>query len=64
MAAVQEGRSVCDSLQKFLRLQIANLFMFILAFLGSTAFSVAGTALLIPSEVLWIHMAVVAPSAP
>ena len=28
---------------------------------GSTAFQIAGTALLIPSQVLWIHMAVVAP---
>ena len=61
VAAVEEGRSVYDNLQKFLRIQIANLFMFILAFLGSTAFQIAGTALLIPSQVLWIHMAVVAP---
>jgi Ca2+-transporting ATPase len=61
LAAVEEGRTVYDNLQKFLRIQIANLFMFILAFLGSTAFKVAGTALLIPSQVLWIHMAVVAP---
>ena len=61
VAAVEEGRVVYDNLQKFLRIQIANLFMFILAFLGSTAFSIAGTALLIPSQVLWIHMAVVAP---
>ena len=36
VAAVEEGRSVYDNLQKFLRIQIANLFMFILAFLGST----------------------------
>ena len=61
VAAVEEGRSVYDNLQKFLRIQIANLFMFILAFLGSSAFQVAGTALFIPSQVLWIHMAVVAP---
>lgn len=61
VAAVEEGRSVYDNLQKFLRIQIANLFMFILAFLGSSAFRIAGTALLIPSQVLWIHMAVVAP---
>ena len=61
VAAVEEGRTVYDNLQKFLRIQIANLFMFILAFLGSTAFKIAGTALLIPSQVLWIHMAIVAP---
>ncbi len=61
VAAVEEGRSVYDNLQKFLRIQIANLFMFILAFVGSSAFQIAGTALLIPSQVLWIHMAVVAP---
>jgi len=59
--AVEQGRLVYDNLQKFLRIQIANLFMFILAFLGSSAFAIAGTALLIPSQVLWIHMAVVAP---
>ena len=34
VAAVEEGRLVYDNLQKFLRIQIANLFMFILAFLG------------------------------
>ncbi len=61
VAAVKEGRAVYDNLQKFLRIQIANLFMFILAFLGSTAFEVAGTALVTPAQVLWIHMAVVAP---
>ncbi|MFI5042459.1 MAG: cation-translocating P-type ATPase, partial [Acidimicrobiales bacterium] len=61
VAAVREGRTVYDNLQKFLRIQIANLCMFILAFLGSTAFKIAGTALLIPSQVLWIHMAIVAP---
>ncbi len=61
VAAVEQGRLVYDNLQKFLRIQIANLFMFVLAFLGSTAFAIAGTALLIPSQVLWIHMAVVAP---
>jgi P-type Ca2+ transporter type 2C len=61
IAAVREGRSVYDNLQKFLRIQIANLFMFILAFLGSTAFAIAGTALLSPAQVLWVHMAIVAP---
>ena len=61
MAAVEEGRVVYDNLQKFLRIQIANLFMFILAFLGSSLFAIAGTALLAPRQVLWIHMAIVAP---
>ena len=37
VAAVEEGRKVYDNLQKFLRIQIANLFMFILAFLGILA---------------------------
>jgi Ca2+-transporting ATPase len=61
VSAVEEGRLVYDNLQKFLRIQIANLFMFILAFLGSSAFAIAGTALLFPAQVLWIHIAVVAP---
>lgn len=61
ISAVEQGRLVYDNLQKFLRIQIANLFMFILAFLGSSAFAIAGTALLSPAQVLWIHMAVVAP---
>ena len=61
VAAVEEGRLVYDNLQKFIRIQIANLFMFILAFIGSSAFAIAGTALLSPSQVLWIHMAIVAP---
>ncbi|WP_241978599.1 HAD-IC family P-type ATPase [Cryobacterium sp. TmT2-59] len=61
VAAVEQGRLVYDNLQKFIRVQVANLFMFILAFLGSSAFAIAGTALLDPAQVLWIHMAIVAP---
>ena len=61
VTAVKEGRVIYDNLQKFLRIQIANLFMFILAFLGSTLFDVAGTALLAPFQVLFIHMLIVAP---
>ncbi len=61
IAAVEEGRKVYDNLQKFLRIQIANLFMFILAFLGSSIFAIAGTALFTPGQVLWIHMLIVAP---
>ncbi|HHY00927.1 MAG TPA: HAD-IC family P-type ATPase, partial [Methanothermobacter sp.] len=36
ISAIEEGRKIYDNLQKFLRIQIANLFMFILAFLGSS----------------------------
>ena len=61
VAAVEQGRLVYDNLQKFIRIQVANLFMFILAFIGSSAFAIAGTALLSPAQVLWIHMAIVAP---
>ena len=61
IAAVEEGRMVYDNLQKFIRVQVANLFMFILAFLGSSLFAIAGTALFSPLQVLWIHMAIVAP---
>jgi P-type Ca2+ transporter type 2C len=61
VAAVEEGRVVYDNLQKFIRVQVANLYMFILAFVGSTVFAVAGTALFNPLQVLWIHMAIVAP---
>ena len=48
VTAVEQGRLVYDNLQKFLRIQVANLFMFILAFIGSSAFAIAGTALLSP----------------
>ena len=61
VAAIEEGRKVYDNLQKFLRIQIANLFMFIIAFLGSSIFAIAGTALFTPGQVLWIHMLIVAP---
>ena len=61
IAAVKEGRLVYDNLQKFIRIQVANLYMFILAFIGSSAFAIAGTALLSPAQVLWIHIAIVAP---
>ena len=39
VSAVEEGRVVYDNLQKFIRVQVANLFMFILAFVGSTVFA-------------------------
>jgi Ca2+-transporting ATPase len=61
VTAIEEGRKIYDNLQKFLRIQIANLFMFILAFLGSSVFAIAGTALFSPGQVLWIHMLIVAP---
>ncbi|HSP74893.1 MAG TPA: HAD-IC family P-type ATPase [Cryobacterium sp.] len=61
VSAVEQGRLVYDNLQKFIRIQVANLFMFILAFIGSSAFAIAGTALLSPAQVLWIHLAIVAP---
>lgn len=61
VSAVEEGRKVYDNLQKFLRIQIANLFMFVLAFTGSSVFGIAGTALFSPAQVLWIHMLIVAP---
>jgi Ca2+-transporting ATPase len=61
VAAVEQGRIVYDNLQKFIRVQVANLFMFILAFVGSSLFAIAGTALFSPLQVLWIHMAIVAP---
>ena len=61
VAAIEEGRKIYDNIQKFLRIQIANLFMFILAFLGSSVFAIAGTALFSPGQVLWIHMLIVAP---
>lgn len=61
VTAIEEGRKIYDNLQKFLRIQIANMFMFILAFLGSSVFSVVGTALFTPGQVLWVHMLVVAP---
>jgi Ca2+-transporting ATPase len=61
VAAVEQGRIVYDNLQKFIRVQVANLFMFVSAFVGSSLFAIAGTALFSPLEVLWIHMAIVAP---
>jgi len=61
ISAVEQGRLVYDNLQKFIRIQVANLYMFILAFIGSSVFAIAGTALLSPAQVLWIHLAVVAP---
>ncbi|NYB52383.1 MAG: HAD-IC family P-type ATPase [Methanobacteriaceae archaeon] len=61
VTAIEEGRKIYDNLQKFLRIQIANMFMFIIAFLGASIFSVVGTALYTPGQVLWIHMLVVAP---
>lgn len=61
VAAIEEGRKIYDNLQKFLRIQIANMFMFILAFLGAAIFSLIGTALYTPGQVLWVHMLIVAP---
>jgi Ca2+-transporting ATPase len=61
VTAIEEGRKIYDNLQKFLRIQIANMFMFIIAFLGASIFSLIGSALYTPGQVLWVHMLVVAP---
>jgi Ca2+-transporting ATPase len=55
--AVEQGRVVYDNLQKYLRIQLANMFMFILLFLGSALFAAPLTA----AQTIWIPLAVVVP---
>ncbi len=61
VTAVEQGRIIYDNLMKYIRFQMAVLVGFILAFLGSALFGVAGTALFAPLQILWINFVIDAP---
>jgi len=61
VTAVEQGRIIYDNLMKYIRFQMAVLVGFILAFLGSAMFGVAGAALFTPLQILWINFIVDAP---
>jgi Ca2+-transporting ATPase len=55
--AVEEGRVIYDNLRKYLRVQLLNMFMFIMVFLGSAVFAAPFTTV----QVLWVPTFVVCP---
>jgi Ca2+-transporting ATPase len=61
--AVEGGRGLYDNLMKYVRLQMAELLGFILAFLGASIFNIANGAPLLPLQILWINFAVDVPLA-
>jgi len=61
VTAVEQGRIIYDNLMKYIRFQMAVLVGFILAFLMSSLFGVAGAALFTPLQILWINFVVDAP---
>jgi Ca2+-transporting ATPase len=61
--AVEGGRGLYDNLMKYVRLQMAELAGFILAFLGASIFNIANGTPLLPLQILWINFAVDVPLA-
>ncbi|MEA3336425.1 MAG: HAD-IC family P-type ATPase [Chloroflexota bacterium] len=61
VVAVEQGRGIYDNLLKYIRFQMATLMGFILTFLGSSLFDVAGTAFFAPLQILWVNFLVDAP---
>jgi len=61
VTAVDQGRVIYDNLMKFIRFQMGTLTGFILAFLGSALFNIAGTALFTAVQILWINFLIDAP---
>ncbi len=60
VGAVEEGRIIYDNLLKYIRFQMAGLFAFILAFLGSAALGVT-LVLFAPLQILFVNFLVQAP---
>jgi len=60
VGAVEYGRIIYDNLLKYLRFQMAGLFGFVLAFLGSAAFGVA-LVLFAPLQILFVNYFVQGP---
>jgi Ca2+-transporting ATPase len=58
VGAVEQGRIIYDNLLKYIRFQMAGLVGFVLAFLGSALFGIAGTALFTPVQILYVNFLV------
>ena len=61
VTAVEKGRALYDNLLKYIRFQLAQLVGFILTYLGSALFNVAGGIPFTPGQVLWINFMVDSP---
>jgi Ca2+-transporting ATPase len=61
VTAVEQGRSIYDNLMKYIRFQMAVLVGFILAFVGSSLFGIAGAALFTTLQILWVNFIIDAP---
>ncbi len=56
--AVELGRALYDNLLRYIRYQIGGLFGFILTFLGSSLFFIAGGIPFTPVQTLWVNFTV------
>jgi Ca2+-transporting ATPase len=61
VTAVEKGRALYDNLLKYIRFQLAQLAGFVLTYLGSALFNIAGGIPFTPGQVLWINFLVDAP---
>jgi Ca2+-transporting ATPase len=61
VTAVEQGRIIYDNLLKFLRFQMANLLAFILSFVISAMFNIAGTSLFIPIQIIFLNFFISVP---
>jgi Ca2+-transporting ATPase len=53
--AVEQGRALYDNLLRYIRFQMASLFGFIVAFLGSSIFNILGGVPFLPLQTLWMN---------
>jgi P-type Ca2+ transporter type 2C len=53
--AIELGRGLYDNLTKYIRFQMGCLFGFIISFLGSSIFNIAGGVPFLPLQTLWIN---------
>ena len=57
--AVEIGRKLYDNLMKYIRLQMASLFGFIVLFLGAAIFNISAGAPISALRVLWVNFTVI-----
>lgn len=59
--AVEQGRSIYDNLQKYLRFILITLVAFVVMFLGATLVNIAAGQPLTPAQILWINFFIDSP---
>jgi Ca2+-transporting ATPase len=63
VAAIREGRGIYDNIVKFIRFQIATAWGFVVIFLASSLFGIAGGAPFTALQILWVNVIMDGPPA-